>query len=153
MAKKINTSDAELILKLYDLRREAEMRKARNWWVVTFNPQSADDFTKIAAEFGSQENNWLRQVMGYWNMAATLVQRGAIDQELFLEPSVSGEMFVIYAKIKPYMKGIREKMGNPTFFANIESLINGSKKGRDFLKYMETQMARRREMMKAAKAS
>ena len=53
--KSHTAADAQLILKLYDLRREAEMRKARHWWVVTFSPQSVDDFMKVSAAFGTQE--------------------------------------------------------------------------------------------------
>ena len=63
-------------MQLYDLRREAEMRKARNWWVAEFLPQSADDFMKVAWTMGTQENNWLRQVSGYWSMAASFVLQG-----------------------------------------------------------------------------
>jgi hypothetical protein len=83
MAKKPTTSDAHLILELYDLRREAEMRKARNWFAGEFFPQSADDFVKIANAFPSQENAWMRQVAGYWDMAASLVLHGAVNEELF----------------------------------------------------------------------
>ena len=60
MAKKPTHADAQLILQLYDLRREAEMRKARVWW-VTFDPRSADDFLKVAWAVGTQENSWLRR--------------------------------------------------------------------------------------------
>ena len=76
MSKKPTAADAQLILQLYDLRREAEMRKARNWWVGEFFPQSADDFMKVVWAMGTQENNWLRQVGGYWSMAASFVLQG-----------------------------------------------------------------------------
>ena len=72
MPGKATAADADLLLKLYDLRRESELRKARNWMVVTFWPQSADEIMKISANFGSQENNWWRQVSGYWSMAAVV---------------------------------------------------------------------------------
>src|SRR5579871_2671175 len=98
MSKRATASDAELILKMYDLRREAEMRKARNWAVVDFWPQSLDDIVKIAGALGTQENAWMRQVGGYWNLAASLALSGAVSEDLFLEPSFSGEMFLIYAK-------------------------------------------------------
>jgi len=157
MSKKPTAADAEVILKLYDLRREAEMRRARNWWLVNFWPESADDFTKIGANLGSQENNWLRQVSGYWGMAASLALAGTVDRDLFLEPSFSGEMFMIYAKVKPFLKELRETMKNPRMFAHIETLINSSKESREFLKYMEGNIANRRKMMaesaKVAKAS
>ncbi len=63
MSKKATATDAQLILELYDLRREAEMRKARNWWFVEFWPRSADDFLKVASTPGTPQNNWLRQVI------------------------------------------------------------------------------------------
>ncbi|PYX07048.1 MAG: hypothetical protein DMG88_16005 [Acidobacteria bacterium] len=101
MPNKPTATDAELILKLYDLRREAEMRKARNWWLVDFWPQTPEDFIKIASALGTQENAWLRQVAGYWDMAASLVLHGIINADLFLEGGVSGEMVFLYAKIQP----------------------------------------------------
>ncbi len=154
MAKKPTAADAELILKLYDLRREAEMRKARNWWLVTFWPESTEDFMKIGGALGTPENNWLRQVGGYWSMVASLTLAGTVNQELVLDPSFSGEMFFIFAKVKPFLSDLRTKMKNPRMFANIEKLINGSKQGREWLKYVEGQVANRREAMaKAAKAS
>jgi hypothetical protein len=154
MAKKPTAADAELILKLYDLRREAEIRKARNWWLVTFWPESTEDFMKIGGAMGTQENNWLRQVAGYWSMVASLTLAGTVNQELVLDPSFSGEMFFIFAKIKPFLQDLRAKMKNPRMFANIEKLITGSKQGREWLKYVEGQVAARREAMaKAAKAS
>lgn len=157
MAKKPTAADAELILKLYDLRREAEIRKARNWWLTAFWPETADDFMKIGMNLGTQENNWLRMVSGYWSMAASLALAGTVNPDLFLEPSFSGEMFVIFAKVKPFLKELREKSKNEQMFANIEKLINSSKASREFLKYMEGNLANRRKMMaeaaKVAKAS
>ena len=154
MPKKPTAADAQLILQLYDLRREAEIRKARNWWLVTFWPESAEDFMKIGAALGTQENNWLRQVGGYWSMVASLTLAGTVNQELVLDPSFSGEMFFIFAKVKPFLEELRAKMKSPRMFANIEKLINNSKQGRDWLKYVEGQVANRREAMaKAAKAS
>ncbi len=152
MSKKATSADAQLILQLYDLRREAEMRKARNWWVVEFWPQSADDFMKIIGALGSQENNWMRQVGGYWSMAAALVLHGALNEELFIQPAVSGEMFLLFAKTQPFLKEVREKLGDPHLFGNIEKVIMNSKFGRERLKFtlkrIETQRAKR-----AAKAS
>jgi len=90
MGKKASAKDAELILKLYELRREPELRKARDWWLWTFSPLNADDFLKVANASGSQENNWLRQAASYWGMAAALVRQGLVDEELFLRPACSG---------------------------------------------------------------
>jgi len=154
MPKKPTAADAQLILQLYDLRREAEMRKARNWWVASFWPESADDFLKVGWAMSTQENNWLRQVTGYWSMVASLTLAGTVNQELVLDPSFSGEMFFIFAKIKPFLEDLRSRMKNPRMFANVEKLINSTKQGREWLKYVEGQVANRREAMaKTAKAS
>ena len=64
MAKKASATDAQLILKLYELRREVEMRKARHWMPVEFSPRTADDFLKVVSALGTQENNRLRQTWG-----------------------------------------------------------------------------------------
>jgi hypothetical protein len=153
MPTKATAADAEVILKLYDLRREPEMRKARNWWLVNFWPENAEDFMKIAMSLGSQENNWLRQVGGYWEMAASLVLHGAVKEELFMEPSFCGEMFFIYAKLHPFLNELREKLQSPSMLTNVEKLINNSEKGRETLKLFETRIANRRKTMaEAAKA-
>ena len=152
MPKKPTAADAQLILQLYDLRREPEMRKARNWWGVEFWPQSADDFMKIVGAMGSQENNWLRQVGGYWSMAASFVLQGALNEELFIQPAVSGEMFFVFAKVHPFLKELREKIGDPQLFGNIEKVITKSKFGRERLKFTLKRIEMQREK-RAAKAS
>ncbi len=136
MAKKPSATDAQIIMQLYDLRREAEMRKARNWMLTEFQPRSADDFLKVANALGSQENNWLRQVWGYWGMATAFVLQGALNEELFLRPAVSGEMFVLFGKIYPFLKEVREKLGDPEAFVDIESVVTHTKWGRDRLKFI-----------------
>jgi hypothetical protein len=152
MAKKPTAVDAELILKLYDLRREAEIRKARNWW-LNFWPNNADEVVKIATAMGTQENAWLRQVGGYWEMAASLANHGVVNPDLFLEPSFSGEMIFIFAKVYPFLKELREKMQSPTLFSNVEKLIMSSKKGRETLAMIEKrQAALRKTMAEAARA-
>ena len=148
MPKKPTPADAELILKLYDLRREAEIRKARNWWMANFWPENADDYMKVAQAAGTQENNWLRQVPGYWELAASLVVHGTLNETLFLEPAFSGEMFLIFAKIHPFLKEVREKMQNPRMLANVENVIKKSKAGQERLKFVEQRMAARRKQMK-----
>ena len=153
MPKKPTATDAQLILQLYDLRREPEMRKARNWWVVDFWPQNTDDFMKIAGAMGSQENNWLRQVGGYWSMAASFVLHGALSEELFIQPAVSGEMFLIFAKVHPFLKELREKTGDPQMFANIEKVVTNSKFARERLKLTLKRVETMREKWSMAKAS
>ena len=149
MPKKPTPADADLILKLYDLRREAELRKARNWWLAEFWPETAADFLKIAQALGTRENAWLRQVPSYWDLAAALVLHGTVNKTLFLEPACSGEMFLIFAKLHPVLQDVREKMQNPALLANVEQVITQSKAGRERLTVVEQRLAaRRKQMMK-----
>jgi len=108
---------ADLILKLYDLRREATMRKARDW-VFMFTPKSADDIlnTMMDPEVGA----YLRMVGSYWDMAAAMVNHGAIDADLFGE--TNGEHYIIFAKIEPFLAELREKIGSPDAYKNLETL-------------------------------
>ena len=152
MAKKATAHDAQVVMQLYDLRREAEMRKARNWFLVEFWPRSADDVLKVANAFPSQENAWMRQVGGYWDMAAALVLQGAVSEELFVQPGISGEMFFIFAKIHPFLKEVREKMNNPDAFANVEKVATGSKLARKRLEHVSKPVENRlKAMAKPAK--
>jgi hypothetical protein len=151
MAKKATVHDAGLILKLYEARREAEMRKARNWFVVEFWPQSADDVIQVANSFPSQENAWFRQVGGYWDMAASFVVHGSVNEELFVQPGCSGEMFFIFAKIYPFLKEIREKINNPDMMANIEKVATGSKTARKRLERVSKNIENRRKALASSK--
>jgi hypothetical protein len=152
MSKKPTSADAQLILQLYDLRREPELRKARNWMLTEFWPHSADDYLKIGMAMGTQENAWLRQVGSYWNMAASFALSGALNADLFLQPSVSGEMFFLFAKVHPFLKELRSKLGDPQSFANIEKLIASSKSARERLKLTLQRVQVLREKRTAAKA-
>ncbi len=147
MAKKATTEEAQLILKLYDLRREAEMRKARNWWAAEFWPKNADDFVKVAWALGTQENNWLRQVAGYWGIATSFVSQGALSEDLFLVPGFSGEMFVMFAKVYPFLAELREKLGDPEVFVDIEKVVMRTKWGRERLKFLLKRLDTWREKM------
>jgi hypothetical protein len=153
MSRKPTASDAQLILQLYDLRREAELRKARNWWLVTFWPNTAEDFIKVASAMGSQENAWFRQVAGYWDMATSLVIHGTLHPDLFVEGGFSGEMFFIFAKIQPLLKEVREKMQSPGLFRNVENVILSSKAGRERLKTISGRVALRHKAMAEQKSS
>lgn len=154
MAKKPSHADAQLIIQLYDLRREAEMRKARNWWGGEFFPQTADDFLKVVWAMGTQENNWLRQVGGYWGMVTSFVLSGVLNEELFLQPGFSGELFLVYAKIHPFVKELREKLNDPEAFLNLEKAVTRTKWGRNRLQFMikrvEVMRQRREELRKSA---
>ena len=93
-------------------------------------------------------------MLGYWGMASSLVHHGALNRELFLEPSFCGEMVLIYAKAKPFLKELREKMKNPELLMGIESLVMSTKKSREFVKRMEANLAaRRKAIAESAKAN
>lgn len=142
-------ADAELILKLYDLRREAEMRKARAWFAGWW-PRSADDVVQmINAPANPQENAWFRQVTGYWEMAASFVVRGVLSAELFYDSG--GELWFTLAKVYPFLKDIREKAQVPYFLQRVEKVATGSEEGRERLQMMLKRAEARRAAM--AKAS
>jgi len=146
--KKATAKDARLILELYDLRREAEMRKARNFYALQFNPQSFDDVVKVVGAFGSDENRWFRQVVSYWEMAASLVLRGAVHEELFMDSA--GEMFFIFYKIKPFLPQLRKQFNSPEFLGHMDKLIHHSAENRKRLKIMEERMAQFNKMRAAS---
>jgi hypothetical protein len=117
---------ADLILKLYDLRREPKMREARSW-IFSFNPQNADEY--IQTMRNPEVGALLRMVTSYWDMAAALVVHGAIDAEMFAD--TAGEHIIIYAKIQPFLEEFREKIGNPKAFGNLEKVIFDMPDGRE----------------------
>jgi hypothetical protein len=128
--------EAGLILKLYELRREATMRQARDWYFREFNPQSMADFN--AAIFGEHSGH-LRMVVTYWDMAAALVNNGAIGMELFEDSNV--EHISVFAKCELLLGEIRSAYG-PKFAVNLEKLIDATPDGRK-------RTAANREQMKA----
>lgn len=87
-------ADADLILRLYDLRREDQCRKARAWLAGWF-PASAEEAKAVASDWSRQDNAWLRQITSYWEMAFSLVNTGAIDEDLFARNSGEGVLFCV----------------------------------------------------------
>jgi hypothetical protein len=148
MPKKPTAEDAQIIMKLYDLRREAELRKARAWF-AGWSPQSPDDVVQMMNAITSQENAWFRQVSGYWDMAASFVLRGALNEELFFDGGA--EMWFILAKVHPFLKEIREKAKSPYYFQRVEKVASRTEEGRERLQMMLKRAEARRAA--AAKAS
>jgi hypothetical protein len=140
---------AELILKLYDLRREATMREARNW-MVTFFPESTQDI--IQAMVKAETSAYYRMVVTYWDMAASFVNHGAIDEEMFTD--AHGEHFIVFSKIEPFLAELRETMGNPNVLKNLEKLIMRQPDAKEKLAFARESMKRwlqmRNEMSKTA---
>jgi hypothetical protein len=117
-----SNADAELILKLYALRTEAVMRQARAWITGEFWPATADEFFVVQNDSGSQKNAWLRQVVTYWEMAASLVLHGALSADLFVD--CNPEPFYILAKLAPILPEIHAK--SPTYFSKTLQLIDNN---------------------------
>lgn len=146
--KRPTHEDALVVMKLYNLRRESELRKARNFLVVEFWPDSADDIMKIIQDFGSQHNAWFRQAITYWDMACSLVLRGVVHEDLFVD--WGGELHFLYAKFRPFLQQVREKSQAPEFMARIEKVALGSKEGRERVAKLEKRIAQRRQTLKQA---
>jgi hypothetical protein len=131
--------EAGLILELYTLRREETMRQARDWFFREFNPESMADFN--SAMFSAHSGH-LRMVVTYWDMAAALVNHGALSLELF--DDCNGEHIGTFSKIEPLLGEIRAMIG-PRFALNLEKLIDATPDGRK-------RSAMAREQMKAIRA-
>ena len=112
-------ADAEIILKLYELRTEAVMREARAWITGQFWPDTVDDVMAVLQNPAHPHNAHFRQVLSYWEMASALVLHGAVSAELFVDTNAEG--FYLLAKFAHILDGIREK--NPTFLAKTSEIV------------------------------
>ncbi|HEY6352554.1 MAG TPA: hypothetical protein VI636_24420 [Candidatus Angelobacter sp.] len=156
MAKKAKKSkataqDAGLILKLYDLRREPVIRKARDFMTSQFWPQNYGEFKAVVVAFGTEQNAWFRQVWTYWDMACAMVLNGAINEDLFFQ--TNGEPFFLYAKFKPFFEQIRKDLNSPELMAHVEELANKTAEAKERVKRLEARIAARAAQMAAAKAA
>jgi len=131
--------EADLILKLYELRREPTMRTARDWYFLEFNPESVDDFNKALF---SEHSGHVRMVATHWDMAAALVNHGAISMELFNE--TNGEHISVFSTVEPFLEELRASM-SPQFLVNLEKLVDATPNGRQ-------RTAAARERVKAIRA-
>lgn len=111
--------DAELLLRLYELRREEKLRLAREWFIREFQAESMEDFYK-RYPFGSEDNAYFRMTVSYWEMAASIVNRGLINEELFFESN--SEFFAVWTKIQRLVPSAREAQKNPYYDHNLEEL-------------------------------
>ena len=109
---------ADLILKLYDLRREEKLRQAREWFLTAFHPESAQEVLDVWSGPASAP---YRMVTTYWNMAASLVNNGAIDPKMFAD--ANSEHFTVFAKLHPFLAEIRAQRQNPGYLRQLERLI------------------------------
>ena len=109
---------ATLLVRLYELRRETAMREARTWYARSFAPASADD---VLATVNGPNSAQFRMVTSYWEMAASFVNHGAIDADMFNE--ANGEHLLIFAKIQPFLPEYRAKTNSPKYLAALEKMV------------------------------
>ena len=129
---------ASLNLQLFDLRREALLRQARQWFLSDFNPETFDDFVQIVS---GERNAWFRMVIGYWDMAASLVATGAIDGDAFRVAHT--EIFATFSKIQPFLEELRKVSGEPDICKHMEAVVMAAPDA-------DVILARRREAIRAA---
>jgi Domain of unknown function (DUF4760) len=123
--------DANLLLRLYELRREEKLRKARHWFLFEFSPTS---WKEIRDHYftGEEEDNYIRMVGTYWDMTCALVQQGVLNKELFY--TTNGEHLTVWSKIKPWVEEARKARKNPLLYRNLEDIAE------DTLQWRQRQM-------------
>ena len=109
---------ATLLIRLYELRREPTMREARAWYTSQFHPNSVDDLVQALRGPNSAH---FRMVTSYWDMAASFVLNGAIDEKMFAD--ANGEHVIVYAKLEPFVEEYRKVMGNPNYYGSLEKVV------------------------------
>lgn len=129
---------AELLLSLYESRREPALRAARDWWVLKFHPTSAQDVLRIWVGSGSAP---YRMVTTYWEMAASFVTLGAIDAEMFHASNT--EHLAVYSKLKPHLAEVRQLASYPDYMGNLETLVTSLPDAEERLAPIERYLARR----------
>jgi hypothetical protein len=112
--------DVALILKLYELRREEGLRRARRWYFTEFNPQSADDIVKVFGS-GHDASAYYRMITSYWDMAASFVNNGGIDEKMFMD--ANGEYVGVFSKLEPFIEEMRQTIGMPDYLRQLEVLV------------------------------
>ena len=114
----ITHEQADLVLRLYELRREPRLREARAWFVGSFDAKTPEEIMKKCPP-GTEANTNMRMTIGYWEMAAGFANRGLVDDELFFENA--GEGFLVYDRVRDLLPGMRAAYKNPHAFAQLET--------------------------------
>ena len=131
--------DVEVILKLYELRREEKMRRARNWYFTEFNPQSAMEISQMFASGYEASENY-RMLTSYWDMAASFVLNGGIDEKVFLDANT--EHIGVFARIEPFLTEMREISGEADYLSNLEQLVLKTPNAKELLEKRRKLFAR-----------
>ena len=129
MVSRPTYDDANLILRLYEMRRDERMREARAWFTASFRPKKWEDLAALVPP-GSNENASYRMVISYWDMVASFVVTGVLNKELFFQ---SGrELLVVFERLRVVLPGIRDAYKDPHYLANLERV------GHDYATYMQS---------------
>ncbi len=116
----VTHEQGELMLQLYEARRETKMRDARQWYFANFHPQSFDDVVKYFMG-GGEEGGYIRMVASYWDMVANYANRGLVDEEFLFE--TSGEQWIVWERLKPVIAQWRGSFKNPAAFGHLEQHV------------------------------
>jgi hypothetical protein len=124
---KATYDDVNLILRLYDMRREEKLRAARTWFVTNFKPKNMDEMAKLAGP-GTDGNASFRQAISYWEMVASFVTAGVLNEELLFDNT--RELLLFWIRLKPVVKDIRAAFKDPNAWKNLETV------GESYARYM-----------------
>jgi hypothetical protein len=113
----VTNEQVNLMLRLFEERREAKLRDARDWFAANFHVKTEEDLMRVCPP-GSQGNTYMRMVLGYWEMVASIVNRGLIEEEFFFESN--GEQWVVWEQVRPVIGAWRAMFSSPNFLANLE---------------------------------
>jgi hypothetical protein len=116
----VTHQQVDLLLRLYDMRRETKLREARDWYGNNFHVKTPEDVMALCPP-GSKENGYVRMVISYWDMACNIANRGLIDQEFFFENT--GEQWMVWELMKPIVNQWRAMFSNPKFLAHLEENV------------------------------
>jgi hypothetical protein len=151
MDTKPTHEQGQLQLQIYDQRREAKLRQARDWFFRNYHPSNLEDAMRIAAP-GSETGAYVGMVLGYWEQACALLNHGLLHEDLFFE--TNGEFFGVWELVKPVVPEARQRFVNPQHLANLEKAAKrfeawSEKRSpghiaamREFMKQMKAQMAK-----------
>lgn len=147
MATKPTHEQAQLHLEVYDLRREARLRQARDWFQQNFRAQTFDEAMKIAP-MGTEHGNFVGMVISYWDQACMLLNYGLLHEDLFFE--TSGEFFGVWEAIKPVVPEFRKRFVDKNMLSNLEKAAQRYEKWSE--KRSPGHIAAMREYMKQPQA-
>jgi hypothetical protein len=147
-----------LMLHLYELRREPKLREARDWVAANFHVKTGEEVMRLCPP-GSKENTYMRMVLGYWEMVASIVNRGLVDEDLFFEST--GEQWIVFEQVKPVLAAWRTMFGSQKVFANMEEHCKrleawrekNSPGSNEVMRKFRTEMMQRAQAPKAQAAS